>query len=196
MNALFKYLYDSVVVNTNRPNLVVETKNAIVAATRELHNRGKFKADVREVVLTSTNGGQGRYKFTIPVEKGIREIVNLAPATPNGCKGISIDSVDPFVAPVCGNWYSWLNNVLTIQVAHPATSFALTYLSFPKVTEAEYESWIARIYPHYVTDLATSRVLFLAGQSQQATFYKSLVGEARIPGTHIFNLLQEAEEIE
>lgn len=195
MNQLFKSLYDSVVVNTNRPQLVAETKAAIAAATMELHNRGRFKADVQEVILTSTNGGKTRFKFTIPQDRAVREILNIAPISANGLKGRSLDEIDPFVAPSCGSWYSWLNNVLTIQVAYHANSFALAFLSFPRVTESEYESWIARRYPHYITDLATFRVLLLAGLPQQAGVYKNLVGEARIPGTHIFNLLQEAEEL-
>lgn len=195
MNQLFTSLYEQVVVNTNRPNLVAETKSAIVAATKELHNRGKFLADIREVLLTSTNGGSTSYKFVIPPEKLIREILNVSPATQDCLKGVSLEKISPFEPPKCGNWYSWLHNVITIGVSHPASTFAISYLSFPDTREDLYDSWIAVKYPHFVTDAASFRVLTMAGQSPQANIYKGLVGEARIPGSHIFNLLQENEEI-
>lgn len=195
MNQLFKSLYAAVVTNTNKPNLVAETKSAIVSATREFHNRGRFKADVREAILTSTNGGQTVFRFNLPEDKLIREILNVAPTTPLGLKGISLTKVDPFVKQTRGNWYSWLNNVITIEVAHPANTFALSFLSFPDISEANYSSWIAAKYPHYITDSATFRVLTLTGYTAQAAIYKNLVGEARIPGTHIFSLLQENEEV-
>lgn len=195
MNQLFKSLYTSVVTNTNRPNLAAETKSAIVSATREFHNRGRFKADVREAILTSTNGGQTVFRFSLPEDKLIREILNVAPVSPLGLKGIHLTQVDPFAKPTCGNWYSWLNNVITLGVAYPANTFALSFLSFPDVSEANYASWIAVKYPHYITDAATFRVLAMSGNAQQAAIYKNMVGEARVPGTHIFNLLQENEEV-
>lgn len=195
MNQLFKSLFTSVMVNTNRPNLVAETKSAIIAATREFHNRGKFKADVREAVLTSTNGGLTTYKFQIPQDKLIREILGVSPIAPSGLKGVQLEKVGMFDSPKCGNWYSWVNDVLTLGVSHPSATFSLVYLSFPDITESSYDSWIAKKYPHYIVDSATFRVLTLAGQTQQAGIYKNLVGEVRIPGTHIFNLLQENEEV-
>lgn len=195
MNSLFKSLYDTVIVNTNRPNLAAETRAAIIAATQEFHNRGKFLADVREVILTSTNGGLTSYKFAIPSDKLIREIVNVAPVNSLGLKGKSLPQVDPFETHTCGSWYSWLNNTISIGVAHPATTFALSYLSFPNTLPEHFDSWIAQRYPHFITDAATARVLILAGQSQQGAIYKGFVGEARVPGTHIFNLLQENEEL-
>lgn len=196
MNQLFKTLYDQVIVNTNRPNLGKETKSAIIAATNELHNRGRFLADLREVLLTSTNGGSTTYKFEIPKEKLIREIVNVAPVSSLGLKGCSLEKISPFESRVCGNWYSWLNNVITIGISHPASTFSLTFSSFPNTLEDSYDSWIAKKYPHFITDLASFRVLIMTNQTAQAGVYKQLVGEARLPGTHIFNLLQENEELQ
>lgn len=195
MNQLFKSLYDQVIINTNRPNLRAETSSAIVAATTELHNLGKFAADVKESILTSTNGGLTTYKFNIPMDKLVREILHVAPVNSLGLKGTALTLTDPFDQPKCGNWYSWLNNVITIGVAQPASTFSIAFLSFPNVIPASYDSWIARKYPHFITDLATFRVLTMAGQARQAAIYKTLVGEARVPGTHIFNLLQENLEV-
>ena len=193
MNTLFKSLYDTVVVNTNRPNLRAETQNAIVSATKELHNRGRFRMDVREVLLTSTNGGNFVYKFSIPLDKGIREILAVHPVNANGLRGISLPLVPLFSEPDCSNYYSWNYNTLTIQLAQFANTFSLSYLAFPNTNLNEYDSWIAQRYPHYVTDLATFKVLPLAGMEKQGALYKQQVGEARLPGTHIYNLLQENE---
>lgn len=195
MNQLFKSLYETVLVNTNRPTLVKETKEAIIAATKELHNRGKFLADIREVLLTSTNGGQTRYKFSIPQDKLVREIISVAPVSVNGLKGVKLKNRDIFFTGYCSNYYSWYNNTLTINIAHCANTFELMFLSFPDTSLEGYDSWIARKYSHYITDLATFRILVMTNQIQQAGVYKGLVGEARIPGTHIFNLLQENQEI-
>ena len=196
MNQLFKQLYDACIVNTNRPNLIHETKQAIKQATLELHNRGRFRADVTEVLLTSTNGNQVNFKFSIPKEKPIREILNVAPVSPMGQRGISLEKIDIFSPQVCGNWYSWGQGVLTIGVAHQVTTFALSFLSYPTVGEDGYESWIARSNPHYITDLATMKLMAMQGRLDQANVYKGFVGEANIPGTHIYNLLKENEALE
>ena len=196
MNQLFKSLYDSVVINTNRPNLVAETKKAIKEATLELHNRGSFVADVREAILTSTNGGKVDFKFSIPKEKRVRKILNVSPVDNIGRCGIKLTRVGMFEQPKCGAWYSWANGVLKIHVPEYAPSFLLSFLSFPDLDEQTYESWIAEVYPHYITDLASFRVLNNMNMTQQAGIYKTLVGEARLPGTHIFNLLQDSEEVE
>ena len=196
MNQLFKQLYDTCIVNTNRPNLIHETKQAIKQATLELHTRGRFRADVREVLLTSSNGGQTQFKFSIPKEKPIREILNVAPVSPMGQRGISLTKIELFDHQVCGNWYSWSQNVLTIGIAHTATTFALSFLSYPVVGEDGYESWIAQTHPQYITDLATMKLMVMQGRLDQASAYKGFVGEANIPGTHIYNLLKETEEVE
>ena len=47
MNALFKSLVDTVVINTNRPNLISEISSAIQQETLAFHNRGQFKSDVK-----------------------------------------------------------------------------------------------------------------------------------------------------
>lgn len=195
MNQLFKSLYDTVVINTNRPHMAKEIKEAIKAATIEYHNRGRFRADVRDVILTSTNGGSTQYKFNIPQEKRIREILNICPVSISGLKGINLKLKDLFDEPHCASWYSWYNETLTINVAHPANTFQMTFLSFPAVDEANYDSWVARKYPHYITDSATFRILVMANQMNQAGVYKGLVGEVRIPGTHIFNLFQDNSEV-
>lgn len=193
MNTLFKSLYDAVVVNTNRPNLRAEIQNAIVSATKELHNRGKFRMDVREVLLTSTNGGNFIYKFSIPLDRGIREILAVHPIAPTGLKGISLPLVPLFAESTPPNYYSWNSNTLTIQLTHFANTFSLSFLSFPNTNLNEYDSWIAQRYPHFITDLATFKVLSMIGMEKQGALYRQQVGEARIPGTHIFNLLQENE---
>lgn len=196
MNQLFKQLYDTCIVNTNRPNLVHETKQALKQATLELHNRGRFRADVHEVLLTSTNGGSTQYKFSIPQERAIREILNVAPVSPMGQRGVSLTKLSMFERQVCGNWYTWSQGVLTIGIAHPASTFALSFLSYPTVGEDAYDSWIARTHPQYITDLATMRLMVMQARLDQASAYKGFVGEANIPGTHIYNLLKENEEIE
>lgn len=195
MNQLFKSLYDTVVINTNRPHLVKEIKEAIKAATLEYHNRGRFRADVREVILTSTNGGSTQYKFNIPEDKKVREILNISPVSVMGLKGINLTLKDLFDTPPCSSWYSWENETLTINVAHPANTFQMTFLSFPTLDEMNYNSWIGRKYPHYITDAASFRILTMSNQLQQAGVYKSLMGEARAPGTHIFNLFQDNAEV-
>lgn len=196
MNQLFKQLYDACMVNTNRPTLIHETKQAIKQATLELHNRGRFRADVREVLLTSTNGGQTQFKFSIPREKPIREILNVSPVSPMGQRGVSLTKIGLFDSQLCGNWYSWNQGTLVIGIAHPATTFSLSFLSYPTVGEDGYDSWIAQAHPQYITDLATMKLMVMQSRLDQASAYKGFVGEANIPGTHIYDLLKENEELE
>lgn len=195
MNPLFQSLYDTVLVNTNRPNLREESKKAVINATRELHNRGRFRADVREAVLTSTNGSLTQHRFMIPSDRLVREILGVSPVSPNGLRGIPLQSLDIFSDGACSNSYSWVQGALTINLSAPCTTFSLLYLSFPQLDPLRYDSWIAIKYPHYITDLASYRVLSPIGLSKQAQAYRAAVGEARVPGSHIFDLLQENEEV-
>lgn len=195
MNTLFKSLYDSVIVNTNRPNLRTETVQAIQQETLAFHNRGRFRADAREVLLTSTNGGQLHYKFQIPQDKRIREILAIRPVSPNGQYGRPIPKRDLFQSdPDCSISYSWAAGALDITLPFPATTFALGYLAFPLVDPNRFESWIADRYPHYITDAATARILALRGK-RQGGYFLGRVGEVNIPGSHIYNLIRENEEI-
>lgn len=196
MNDLFSSLYNDVVVNTNRPNLRQETINAIKAATLYFHNRGKFREDVKTSVLTSTNGGSTIYKFSIPKDKLVREILAVTPVDQLGREGCLLKKLDLFDPETCGSWFKWSAGVLKIGTAYPATTFSLHYLSFPSVDENTYNSWIAEKYPHYIVNDATYRVLLAQRLLDQAGVYKSMVGEANLPGTHIYTLLQENEEVE
>lgn len=196
MNPLFQSLYSAVVVNTNRPNLRKETINAIKTATLELHGRGKFRADVKSSVLTSTNGGTTSYQFTVPRDRLVRELLAVAPVDSLGREGIPLRKLDLFEQENCGSWFKWSAGILKIRTAYPATTFSLSFLSFPNLDEANYDSWIAEKYPHFVIDAATYRVLLAQRILDQANIYKGLVGDVRVPGTHIFNLFQENEEIQ
>lgn len=195
MNSLFQQIYDTVVKNTNRPNLVAEITAAIQQETLVFHNRGRFRADVREAVLTSTNGGQLQYKFSIPKDKRIREILTVKPVSVNGQYGRQLPKMGLFDESADNNCgYSWLNGNLTIRLPWPATTFSLFYLEFPNINPEKYSSWIAETYPHYISDAATARVLILR-EKTQAQYYSARVGEFQVPGSHIHNLLTQNEEV-
>lgn len=195
MNALFKSLVDTVVINTNRPNLISEISSAIQQETLAFHNRGQFKSDVKESILTSTNGGQAEYRFSIPQNKRVRKLLSVRPLDPHGRYGKALKQVDPFDGFCDRNYgFSWFNNVLNIKIPYPATTFGLIYLEFPNVSQDGYNSWIAQRYPHYITDAATARILIIR-EKAQATFYQNKVGDARVPGSHIYDLLNQNEEV-
>lgn len=195
MNSLFKQIFDSVISNTNRPNLIAETTQAIQQETLVYHNRGMFRADVREAVLTSTNGGQLEYKFSIPQNKRIRKILAIRPLSANGQYGRNLPLMGLFDKSADNNCgYSWLNNNLTIRLPYAATTFSMLYLEFPNINPQDYASWIAQTYPHYIADAATARILTLR-EKQQAQYYSARVGAYNIPGSHIHNLLSQNEEV-
>lgn len=195
MNSLFKQLFDGVISNTNRPNLVAETIQAIQQETLVFHNRGMFRADVREAVLTSTNGGQLEYKFSIPQNKRIRKILTVRPLSPSGRYGRNLPLMGLFDKSADNNCgYSWLNGNLTIRLPYAATTFSLMYLEFPNINPEKYESWIAQTYPHYIVDAATAQILTLR-EKQQAQYYATRVGAFHIPGSHIHSLLSQNEEV-
>ena len=45
-----------------------------------------------------------------------------------------------------------------------------------------------------ITDAATARILIIR-EKAQATFYQNKVGDARVPGSHIYDLLNQNEEV-
>lgn len=196
MNPLFTSLYNTIVINTNRPNLRAETISAIKSATLELHAIASFIRDVKTAWLSSTSGTSTSFLFAIPNPRAVRRIVNVAPADPNGLCGTPIQEIDLFNAGPDGNWFKWDKRNLEIHVTYPCPAFILSFLSFPNTTEEEYDSWIGEVYPNFVTDLATQKVLAMISKLQQSRLYAAQVGAARLPGTHIFNLLQENKTVD
>lgn len=197
MNPLFKQIYDQVVVNTNRPNLKQEIRQDIKSATLEFHQRGRFIRDVRQAVLTSTNGGQLRYNFNIPAANRLRQILAIQPVRSDGLLGKRLPEMDLFSPSGCGAFgYSWDNTSLKIVVPHAANSFNLSYLEFPDLTEDGYNSWIAKIYPHFIVASATVKTLVKAGMADQAGYYNNLVGSAATPGSYVQTLLRECAEVD
>lgn len=196
MTPQFKLIYDSVIVNTNRPNLVAETIQAIQFETLFFHNRGKFQRDVREAILTSTNGGALQYRFSIPQDKRIREILAVRPVDVMGCLGKNLPELDILQSPATrGRGYSWMAGNLTINVPYPANTFSVLYLEFPLTGPDNMKSWIADLYPHYISDAATARVLTHREKSQ-ASFYLAKVGNQAMAGSHVYELLNQNREVE
>ena len=197
MSPLFQRIYNLVVTNTNRPNLMRETVEAIKTATLEFHQRGRFINDVRVALLTSTNGGQLDYVFRIPHEKRVRRILAVQPIRSDGKVGKKLPQLGIFDVASCGKiGYSWTADTLKITLPHAATTFQMSYLEFPNLAENEYDSWIARVYPHFIAAAATVKVLVAAGMADQAGYYNSLVGEAARPGSYVWTLLNQNAEVD
>lgn len=197
MNPLFKKIYDAVVVKTNRPNLIRETKDGIKEATLDFHQRGRFIKDMRQARLTSTNGGQLEYNFQIPENRRIRSILAVQAVRSDGKLSNKLKQLDLFSEPGCGNiGYTWAGNSLKIFLPSPATTFALTYLEFPDLSEDLYDSWIAKTYPQMIVAAATVKVMVPAGMIEQANYYQALIGATTQPDSYLSTLLRENTEVD
>ena len=195
MNPLFKSLYDEVIIRTNRPNLIQETIKAIKDATLFYHSRGKFKKDTRIVGIQASNPGAYTVQFRLPSDSKIRQIIGIQPVDSSGKLGIMIPELEIGESKKCSTYFTWINDSLTIKLSEPVAQFQLYYLAYPNVDPIHYDSWVAKIYPQFIVDYASARVFLDIGVDAKAKNLMALVGEFRLPGSHVWTLFSDNPEV-
>lgn len=188
MNALFKQIYDSVVQGrTNRPALVLETKNAVQEATMELHSAAKFMADLQlmNVVLGSS---ASRSKFTLSAP--VRSVYTVTALTDDNQRVPLRRSTLATTNRWETNWFRQFGKEFEIQTTEPVRAYEFQYFGYPDLAEGNYDSWIAKMYPFAVADLAAAKIFALV-EPKMATFFLSRVGNPALVSSHIGRIIQE-----
>lgn len=186
----FDDLVQGVVTNTNRPELLNETKQAIRRATVKMHNLDFFLADVTEGKLTIATSIQPRINLS-DLGNHFRKFAAIHPVV-DGEIGKALTKIEPEIYKGAGrkSGYYTLGGTLVIQNCGVVQGIVFQYYTTPITSDDRYNSWIASSHPFAIIDEASATVLASVGNMEKANFYRGLVGnKLPRPSGHIAEIL-------
>lgn len=176
-------LQQNVYALTNRPDLVAETLTAIKAATLRAHHSDFYFRDLYEVPLifdTSDFQQSLDYSTLIPRYRAIKYLRKYDATTDT--PGDFFTKVLP--EQVIDGWNIHREDIFYVAGAliqiRSSTEFQHALAAFylhPDITEASYDSWIAREHPFAIIYDATATIFKTIGYDEQYSRYESMRAE-------------------
>lgn len=193
----FNELQDKVIEVTNRPELVAETRSAIMSATLKMHGLDDFWRDRVEGQLnTPTPAYQQQFSLSgnFPQLKKVAYIRPYDGATQRAGKKLTpTNPTDVFCCDGTDKTNMWWLNgdSVVIKTAQKVNSFLFGYFRRPIVTPiAQYDSWMATQHPWAIIDEAAATIFASIGFDASAQLYRAKVGEkVPVPTGHIREIL-------
>lgn len=186
----FDELFQGVVTNTNRPELELETKQAVRRATIKMHNLDFFLADITEGKLAITPTMQPRIDIA-EFGKHFRKFAAIHPVA-DGHVGRALSKIEPdaFNSNNSTSGYYQLGGTLVIKNCGVVSGIVFQFYTTPLTAVDNYNSWIASSHPFAIIDEASKTVLASVGNMEKANFYSNLVGsKLPRPSGHIAEIL-------
>lgn len=188
----YQELIDGVITNTNRPELMKETEQAIRRSTLKMHALEYFHADISEGALTIQPTLTPRIE-TSQLGPNFRKLHSIHPFN-NGypsAKSLSklqLDSV--FDKAVGKQGYYTLGGTINIKANAAISKLLIRFYTTPLVAADNYNSWIASSFPYAIIDDATAAVLASVGNIEKANRFAVFVGsKLPKPSGHILDIL-------
>lgn len=179
----FDELVDEVYLQTNRPDLVAETKSAVKAATLKAHKSDFYSKDIYETGIEFDSEDYRQSLDYISLFSNFRSIKYLRRVEDeNDDIGAFFDIVTPEevidnyginrsdIAYVAGR-------VLEIRASVAFSKALLGCYVLPIVREAEYLSWVAEQAPYAIIYEAARVVFKSIGYDEQSATFTGLVAE-------------------
>jgi hypothetical protein len=189
----FKELVDAVIINTNRPELLEETKLAVKRATRKMHNLDFFSYDLTEGNIRCEPTMSLKFNLS-QLGQNFRKIHSIGIITNSGVVHIpKYDSAEFTPRKGVTTWTIY-GTALNLTANQAFSSLLVRYYTFPLTTEDNYDSWIAHQFPFAIIDEASKDVLASVGNNERAALFASLVGgKLPRPNGHIGEILSSVE---
>lgn len=189
----FKELVEAVIVNTNRPELLEETKLAIKRATRKMHNLDFFAYDLTEGTVRCDPTNSLRFNLS-QFGQNFRKIHSIALLTTHGEVHIPKYDGSDFIPKKGMTTWTIYGTALNVAATQVFNALVVRYYTFPLTTEENYDSWLAHQFPFAIIDEASKDVLSSVGNNERAALFASLVGDKLPrPHGHIGEILSSVE---
>lgn len=187
----FNELVGAVIVNTNRPELLAETKLAVRRATTKMHNLDYFLSDLTDGSIIFAVTTRPRIDL-VQFGTGFRKFAGINSFDRASGPGQPIPELDgdmdTNIVGQCG--YTILGQSLNVYGMGALGGLYFRYYTLPVTDEANYNSWIAVKHPFAIIDEASAVVLASTGNNERAQFFRSLVGnKLPKPNGHIAEIL-------
>lgn len=190
MNSLLTAIINDVYTETNRPDLVAETKQSVLSATLTMHMYDTFYKDIvtGQVDFTVAANLQTLDTTLIPLYRKIN-YVRLNPQDDAFLQSDPLTGLTPryrtqpflqIIAPddILDDYHTEKRNVayqagftLFIKSGVAISSILMGWYAYPNLTDDNYTSWIAREQPYAIIYHATAKLLNTIGQEQAASKY-------------------------
>ena len=176
-------LIEEVYALTNRPDLEVQTKSAVKAATLKMHSSDFYPKDIYETGIQFDEAAYihsfDMYSFVSNMRavKYLRVADNASDQNGAFLEIISPEEVlDSYNRNRTNIAYAAGRN-LEIRAAAPFKYAYFGCYVLPTVTEANYGSWIADLQPYAIIYEAARNIFKLIGYDEEASAYNGLVAE-------------------
>lgn len=185
-------LVQAVISNTNRPDLINETREAIKRATLKMHTVDHFARDLQLATINVRNPG-----YTAEIDLGhfpqFRRVAKIF--TRCGVRLTPMMAAQLFSHErlSCDNYYYLRGNALVVKTSSTITGFNIDYLTYPIVNPLDsYNSWIANsVHEYAIVDEATVAIAAAIGDNNLAQQFRAYVGGRSLQDSHIHRLIQE-----
>ena len=184
-------LVEGVITNTNRPELLAETRLAVKRSTIKMHNLDLFQYDLTQgsISFQPTINPRVDLKLLGPRFRKLAEVRvvdisgNISPPLER------LNLLDSY-KKVGQAGYLTVGAALEIKSAATISRVLITYYSNPLTQEGSYDSWIATNHPFAIIDDASAGVLASVGNNERAGYFANLVGsKLPRPSGHIAEIL-------
>lgn len=195
MSPLLSNLVQRVHVATNRPHLQDEAIAAVIDATRWHHMLGQFGRDYQERLFALIAGPQ--YEHTIDVASNTQRLRTIADVAvySQECGKIKypLREVKTLRKLNC-NEYRVTNGKVQIHSCCPEKAFRIGVYTYPDLSSATYDSWVAELFPGFIVDAACLRMYEHLKDTSAVQMYSARVGRPGIPGSNTALFIQQQVE--
>lgn len=179
--AIYQTLLNGVYALTKRPDLSVETAQAVRKATMKAHMADSWKNDLTTVIVTlpvlsPVNATSFRYQFDLndsvqyPLFKRISQVKEYNPvATGQEIQFKELDAdrlLDDYQLEDINYWYQ-VGKVCNLRCNKVLSYLAVGYWKYPNTVPAQYTSWIASEFPDIIIEEAASYVFKAVGKDTE-----------------------------
>lgn len=183
-SAIYNQLLADIYVISKRPDLQAETLLALRKAVMKLHLADTWKNDIATSYITvpvlSTTDVSFRYSLDLTNSvlfpryrkvNCIKEYNTVATGYEITFKELDSDRIlDSYLLEEINYWYQ-AGKQVNLRCNKLLTYLRVDYLQFPDVTNATFDSWIARDYPDMVIEEAVSNIFSTVGKDAEAQNY-------------------------
>lgn len=186
----FNELLAAVIVNTNRPELLAETAQAIRRAALKMHNLDYFLADLSEGKLAITPSLKPRIGLSLFGPRFRKFAALHSSNSGEVSKPLAAIEPSPFTGANKDSGYYLLGGSLVLQNCGLVDAIVFQFYSNPVVEKDNFDSWIATKHPYAIIDEASKNVLASVGNAEKANYFGALVGgKLPRPSGHIAEIM-------
>lgn len=180
----FTALLSEVYIKTARSDLVDDTKNAVKAATLKAHLYDDFSRDLFETgIQFNAADYQLQFHFQSLFPRW-RKDKYFRKADSVGTPGVfltrqSIDKTLDQFGITNEDVYYLAGSVINIRSSTPLQYLLVGCYLLPDITETNYTSWIADLYPYAIVYEAAALVFKSIGQDEESVKFETLITQEK-----------------